>query len=126
MDDHFSRLNLWLDAIDERQQHTLKISKNYFTDRWSLTLGNVIWSIMFTSHMSTMVGPTLHPIGGLVAPRPLLTFCRFSPLPLVFFSYMLHLIALGTMFLLSIGGELVLIGGLCWAFDQFVVACLGP
>ena len=106
MDDHFFRLNLRLDGIDEwRQQHA--------QDQQELLC---LQLELFTSRTSTMVGPTLHPIRGLAAPRPLLMFCKFSPLPLVFFSYMLHLVALGTMFLLGIGRELVLIGGIMVGF----------
>ena len=43
-------------------------------------------SIVYTS---AMVGPTLHLIGDLVAPRPILMLCEFSPLfPLLSFFYM--------------------------------------
>jgi len=53
-------------------------------------------------------------------PWPLLMLCKFTPsLSVCFLSCMLYLVALGTMLLLSMGVELVLVGGLWWVFLSF-------
>jgi len=59
---------------------------------------------MCTLHTSTSVGLTLHPIGGLVAPYPILMLCEFVPLPsLCSFDFMIVVVAFRIMFVSSMG-----------------------
>jgi len=77
---------------------------------------------MSISHTSTMVGLTLDPIGDPVAPRPILIICESLP-PFIFRSYMLCLVALGTMLILRASPYWGDYGGV---FDCFVVDCAFP
>ena len=57
----------------------LKISTNCFVGKWNLIIGNVTWSTKCTMHTSTTVSPTVHLIGGLEVPWPILILDEFFP-----------------------------------------------